>query len=379
MLSSRLLFRFLCLAAYFVCFLHSFQWAKLPVSRDSRVRLEWGAQVVGGPDWTTSETCSATPRAWLESLPDGVYTVIRCDLSPTGEWSVWGSDFHLNRLAEGYQRQKLPSPEAAISHTEKALNDTRIVLATLLDNAAKELPFLLDWTAGPSSCCSCVVVVMATILWTTSDIDSGIRVRGHLYSSSARVTDTALLSDPIKTVIALSFDARKPLPDRRSSDDPRIKSSSWCRRRRPLEEQFKNSDSSIGEVILSNQDGPVTTLLEGLTTNLCFVYPHHILRMCTHEVLDGYAQSLVRECAPELGYTISTAPVSIAESLLWQEVFVTSSVRIVTPVESVALPNKGETTTCNRIIWRRSNSNHPVASSIYAHIIRNKARWGKNF
>merc|ERR1711957_223096 len=144
---------------------------------------------------------------------------------------------------------------------------------------------------------------------------------------------------------------------------PRAKLSSWCRRRRVLEDIFITKD--VGDVILTkhcedikkNQEPslsssvsagsvPTTTakssveLLEGLTSNLFVVYPGKILRTApsTH-VLGGYVRHLIIDCAEKCGYKVEFGSISLADSSLWEEVFFTSSIRLIIPVNRIFFPN----------------------------------------
>jgi hypothetical protein len=58
---------------------------------------------------SVNQTDLKSPRAWLESLPDGAYTVMRCDYIGEQQgkgcgcgWNVWGKAFHLDRMQYMY-------------------------------------------------------------------------------------------------------------------------------------------------------------------------------------------------------------------------------------------------------------------------------------
>ena len=81
-------------------------------------------------------------------------------------------------------------------------------------------------------------------------------------------------------------------------------------------------------------------LLEGLTSNLFVVYPGNILRTApsTH-VLGGYVRHLIIDCAEKCGYKVEFGSISIEDSSLWEDVFLTSSIRLIMPVNRIFLPH----------------------------------------
>ena len=150
---------------------------------------------------------------------------------------------------------------------------------------------------------------------------------------------------------------------------PCAKLSSWCRRRIPLEAQLKGSVSFIvpndnkdkgeteedvvhhvvvDEVLLTRKrsffrngedeedDDNDVELLEGLTSNVFIVYHDGSLRTppSKNGILSGYARQLVLECATkDYGRTVRQVPIFLSEASEWKEVFVTSSIRLVSPVK----------------------------------------------
>jgi hypothetical protein len=157
-----------------------------------------------------TSTNLASPRAWLESLPDGAYTVIRCDLTlahdggaaiisddgvsaatslssssrPPKTCHVWGLDFHLQRLQQSYEgggflfrssstTTKEEEEKNSHENVETATASTIRILNTLLQQAVLELPHFVfrDKNEGPhvklndGASTPYSVVVMVTILW----------------------------------------------------------------------------------------------------------------------------------------------------------------------------------------------------------------------
>jgi hypothetical protein len=156
-----------------------------------------------------------------------------------------------------------------------------------------------------------------------------------------------------------------PLPNRLPF--PNAKLSRWCRERRPLEQRFQINDETrrTCEIFLCGQDGlppeagwtdhggvvapfpPRRTveLWEGLTTNVFVLYRDGVLRTAPSDrVLSGYVRHLVIQAAAQGG--LVEGPVEeraplVEEADRWDEVFVTSSVQLVVPVQSVCVVNDG--------------------------------------
>lgn len=276
----------------------------------------------------------ASPRAWLEHKPNGAYTVIRCDFDQQNylgsEWKIWGQAFHENRLQQSY-RAFAESTLIAVDCAAlvEALNDTSSILLELLADAGRQLPYLLESDGS-------AYVAMVTILWHPAVEDgTKIEARGHIFTSNAVDNSSMYNPDPINVCIALAPGKSLLLPQRRGSN-PLAKLSTWCSDRQPLEDRFKNAD--INEILLADADGDVVTILEGLTSNLFAVYPGNVLRTSCRDVLNGYARSLVLDCAGRVGFQIDFAPICLAESPLWQEVFTTSAIKLIVPVKSVFVP-----------------------------------------
>jgi hypothetical protein len=135
-----------------------------------------------------------------------------------------------------------------------------------------------------------------------------------------------------------------------------------------LEARFQRNDDGaeadapeVGEVILCGEDSPdptglggwtdhggmpvpgQTELWEGLTTNLFIVYKNGILRTApTDRVLDGYVRHHIVENHQSFGIqSVQEAAPLLEDSDQWREVFVTSSVRLVVPVQSVSVMRGG--------------------------------------
>ena len=303
----------------------------------------------------------SSPRIWMEYLESneglaGVYTVMRVDATYYIDSSsrccpihtFWDKEFHVHRLSSSFAHI------FAKNITRKAIADatidSEVVISGLIRQIQQEL-----WKANEAAVDG-VKILMLTLLWTPSlEAETGpILVRGHVCSPGTLSQPQLYDPIPIKAVIALP-DIRdsnrskhgnentcvslRNLPSR-FNNNPQAKISSWCKKRRPLEDLFKQSD--IGEVLLVRKcDEFNWEILEGLTSNIFVLYSDGTLRTCFHGVLKGYAQYIVQKAASRCNLVISNLPITLQDALdgCWTEVFITSAIRIITPLTEILIPN----------------------------------------
>ena len=336
-------------------------------------------------------------REWLEYIEQcdgpvggvGAYTVLRCDAVYKGRklsWRIWGLEFHMDRLCSSYgkllgiheARESDVHSTDSHSYFEESKLETDAVLAAMLEQAKR----LLMPTGGTRERKPCNTAdgrdlfrtLMVTILWTPSmkgcPEKGGLRkpfIRCHaafagLALAKTNGEDSDPPPTPITACLAIPNDATQKswlmLPGRCSEHKiehshlagASAKISSWCRARRPLEERFKMSDSKVGEVLLvkpvkkrpnNEQHCFVDSLeiLEGLISNVFVVYKDGTVRtapVCS--VLSGYARQLVVD-EFLLKLDESNAPtIQDAKAGLWSEVFVTSAIRLIVPVNRIIIP-----------------------------------------
>ena len=324
-------------------------------------------------------------QEFREDSCGGAYTVLRCDyLMDQESWNIWGEDFHFRRLQESFHSLICQTELGRELHegnndlnAEKqiiALESSRQVMSLLLDEAKSTIKANTNQEKIEDSKS---ITLMLTLLWdldhtASQDNKNPIRVQGHAFTtmqtSKLYSGETGNPNTPLQAVIghlpatvlesheAYKKSGSSSLPNR-YQNFPQAKLSSWCRRRRLLEDIFKGD--GIGDVILtlpcddkiqtetslsSEEAAPQGTkpnikLLEGLTSNLFVVYPGRIIRTASSDhILGGYVRKLIVERAKNCGYTVEFGSISLEDASLWQEVFVTSSIRLIIPVEKLFLP-----------------------------------------
>lgn len=374
----------------------------------------------------------SSARGWMEHIEQsdgqlygvGAYTVLRCDAIYSENkcnWKIWGLDFHMNRLISSYRKLMKNSgiycmmegnTDNAKSCEKESKQQTDDMISSLLDAAATSL-LTKDLTINQTHEENVLSrTLMLTILWTPPHGNSkefnnaNPIIRAHaafagLTRAHGSTVDDTLFPSPISACLAIPSDltseALNVLPTRHSEENNEsqlvgadAKISSWCRIRRPLEDpnRFKLPGSDVGEVLLVMQDKSKSNIneqdfvnsldiLEGLTSNLFVIYKNGTVRTAPlSKVLSGYARHLVTEEVDEMKELIlrEFAPnVQDAKDELWSEVFVTSAIRLIIPVNRVLIPQVGEDKPA--ILWE-SNCGQPFTQSLWAAVHRRGCKPG---
>ena len=337
-----------------------------PVPSPSPIPSPWASHILTNSDGLIEHDQvhkHNSPREWMESIESlkgihGAYTVLRCDiktevsdtdvvmdveqeLAHNVVEKVWGERFHLKRLKNSYEAMIGHEIEIDEESISLALNQSKMMIRYLQSEACNNLT-----TMKTRNDVEKVKVVMITLLWQSCTNDDRILVRSHAFSTNTPSTSMDYEPDPVTAAVALSQDdtststsARNcnlSLPARHDGI-PRAKVSSWCRLRRPLEEDFKTQD--VSEVLLTKPFNSDWELLEGLTSNLFVVYKDGSIRTTNDSVLEGYARNLFIEAAKRHGLNIIHDPILLSDAKhgLWSEAFVTSSIRLAIPLSKMIL------------------------------------------
>lgn len=284
----------------------------------------------------------SSPREWLEyqecvCFGPGAYTVVRCDYRKEegqrkGNWTINGKDFHFDRLwnslsllefsSSNMIRDKSVDSACIVERTDNILN------SLLEETETKILKAEDDFLQARS------FDVMVTLLWHFNSTNEAVSVKGHAFTDG-KITSSQNIR-PFKVTLAIANDDQSSLPNRQDKD-PKAKISSWCRERKSLEQKFKSNE--IDEVLLVQAIDNDFHILEGLISNVFVVYKGGILRTAENGVLEGYSRDLVIKHAEKCGWEVDYQPISLDDSNLWEEVFLTSSVKMIVPVECISVPN----------------------------------------
>lgn len=331
----------------------------------------------------------SSPREWLEYWEDrcggqpGAYTVLKCDYQcciGEGEnpWVIWGQEYHVQRLQDSWTCL-FESTILDFEELDKYKHFTKIMIDRLISEAevylSKKTTENRDFQTG------LVVPVMLSILWQKDHEKARNHplINGHICSSCVPIQP--MKHDPGPCSVVLAMPRRGNSWPNRTLFHPEAKLSSWCSQRRSLEQSLKKD--GIGEVLLvdhqTSSAGGVE-ILEGLITNVFFVYPGGKLRTAQHNVLGGYARHLVLQVANDCGLKVDPQSVAIHDADLWQEVFLTSSIRIIAPVHEIVIPqykisSPREVASSFRSVWSRKDRPHydeiglPKWRQLYAKIL----------
>jgi len=371
----------------------------------------------------------ASPREWLEYWEDhyhcsGCYTVLRCDYNllagrkfpktiaaaaaagsaAATNWRIWGRNFHLQRLRESYlcllqEDIHIVNQEHSLEEWKQSANK---LIDTLLSQAEAELSNRYLESEHQDLPPDSIIVFMVTLLWQPAqqikmgDVGSikqqqqqqqqqqspvETLAKGHICSSLS-VQSTNQYPKPMRAALALPSGKSSKLGGwpNRIDFHPTAKLSSWCRQRRPLEEALKLPN--IDEVILlkesqgeSSEKVETFEMLEGLTTNLFFVFPGRILRTAPGKtVLQGYARHLVLKHAEKCGLIVDASKAVTLEDLKeCQEVFATSSIRIIVPVKELLFPvyqkDQDDTPVELQSLWSSSSCSEPESRPYWQRLL----------
>jgi branched-subunit amino acid aminotransferase/4-amino-4-deoxychorismate lyase len=95
-------------------------------------------------------------------------------------------------------------------------------------------------------------------------------------------------------------------------------------------------------------------LLEGLTSNIFVIDKEGTLKTPQDGVLMGYARHLVLEAAHRLGWRVQCGSLVMTEMVDWDEVFCTSSIRMVLPVGQIVMWDVASQTTT--VLWTNTQT-----------------------
>jgi hypothetical protein len=318
-------------------------------------------------------------RNWMENVEinsdsghPGAYDVIRCDLikkkGSKTSFQIWGADFHLDRLEQSYEVLlnhimkgdeefekdiKGSSILADENYVNKARSESVSIMEALLNNMVdqrNETDFFVNGADNKLNETNTVCEILKlTLLWTPSFVGSSaltqhIVVRGHC-SSTGQVIEPHTLPKPITATLALpdlltEVISKDEIPDRHIC--PNAKISSWSSKRRPLEQKETFMPDGVGEVLLLQEakDTQAFHVLEGLTSNFFVIYKDGTIRTANDGILFGYVRHLVLKVAEEHGFNVNiTNPILLEEAREWDECFITSSSRLIYPIEKILTPD----------------------------------------
>jgi branched-subunit amino acid aminotransferase/4-amino-4-deoxychorismate lyase len=230
--------------------------------------------------------------------------------------SVFEFSFHVNRLVESCSAMLLKqhsSISAALAPLQSAAA-LRPVLINNLSHAMQDYDSLYPTLVDAE--------LKVTILVTWSENNDSFDVYTHLC--------------PLPSVPAPPIKVHMRRADRKQY--AAAKDTQWVRDRTALEQ---NKPADVNEIMLVDDAGCV---MEGMSSNFGVLIgdgtPADPIRLQTADadILKGTVREILLRACVELGVPVELRPPQIAESHLWRAAFVSSTSRLVLPVDWMYSP-----------------------------------------
>ena len=266
----------------------------------------------------------------LASLPRGAYTTARTSRART---AVFELEAHVQRIADSALLMAASNGAGDLAIAEWLASDNTQLHAAFVSLARRLIDLCNDQQLGGMDY---ELKLTGLLVWgaepvaaaTTSLLASG--VLGIQISESPR---SALLVMHADRLLPRRSPPIKVLVHGSPRQNARAKDSTWIAGRVELE-RLKSAD--VEEVILVGEGG---ALLEGLQTNF-FVVTHsgRVQTADGGEVLLGTVRTLVLEVCASAGIPVDECPPRLADAATWQGAFLTSTSRLVLPIDELQLP-----------------------------------------
>lgn len=246
------------------------------------------------------ERTDLSAQSWLNSSPRGAYTTMRT----VKKTRVYLLSFHLQRLTTS-ARFLIPASEndACEKHNSTVINES-----TLRPNFIKVVQAGLNAYQESESYEDEEAKVTVLVHWELKTFKVMAHVGPLRKPPSAPVI--------VKVVSALRNSAQ-------------IKDSSWVRDRQLLESEMTGD---IEETVMC--DAAHGQLLEGLSSNF-FVYINNEIQTAGEQVLQGSVRAAALRAAATLHIPTCLTPPMLQESNHWQGAFLTSTSRLLLPVNKI--------------------------------------------
>lgn len=157
--------------------------------------------------------------------------------------------------------------------------------------------------------------------------------------------------------------------------NPSIKYSGWVRDRKRCEELREHADSI--ELVIVRRASTSVIILEGLVSNIFFIYKEGYVATAVNDVLHGHMRELVlRVCEAHNVPLRLEKPPLVEERAQWSEVFLVSATRVITPVHRVWA---GRSLGMSNELWRNENSPSMFLEQIRSWTIEEMHRTSTDF
>ncbi|KNC87612.1 hypothetical protein SARC_00312 [Sphaeroforma arctica JP610] len=115
----------------------------------------------------------------------------------------------------------------------------------------------------------------------------------------------------------------------KSRTNPNAKDSAWVRERKALDD---NKPDDVDEILLLSSTGEIS---EGMSSNFFCMHKGELFTADGEDVLRGTVRALVLQVCQGLGITVRYKSPNITEASDWSGCFVTSTSRLVLPIDTL--------------------------------------------
>ncbi|CAI5460926.1 unnamed protein product [Closterium sp. Yama58-4] len=248
-----------------------------------------------------AKVCQMSAADLLRSYPRGAYTTART----VGVHSVLEFDMHVQRLVESAGLMGLAVVPGGA--TGESSGDQEKGRDSCRDSPDAPAPPMHTASASASAAAA------AESQLTFEPYD--------LFVHAAPLPPPP--SPPVRVVVA-----------GRPRKNAAAKDSAWVRERAALEEVKKQQGAE--EVLLVDSDGSV---LEGGTSNFFAVEAGGVVVTAEEGVLKGTIRSLILSVCQQQGVPVQLRAPQIAEAHTWQGAFISSTSRLLLPLDTILLPS----------------------------------------
>lgn len=280
--------------------------------------------------------CAATSEQWLRTAPRGAYTTSRT----MGGDAIFDLQHHIERLANSAQLMQEEDLKKGNANAE-AFKQAAATLLKVENLRPRVIASLRAATSGFRQLCpdnEGELRLTTLLTWDPADV--------HVLTHAAPLPGVP--KPPIK--VQIRGVAR---------DNAKAKDSEWVRQRAAMQDA---KPSDVNEILLLDGQGGV---LEGMSSNVFVVEDGKVVTP-DNGILVGTVRNLVLEVCQREGIPITFAAPKMDDANKWEGMFITSTSRLVLPVDSAELPD-------GRVLNFGSNSIVEKLEQQTADAIRNRS------
>ena len=257
--------------------------------------------------------CALSSGPWLQAAQRGAYTTCR---TVGGASSIFELSFHIDRLVTSSKLMLASDADAHLPGAEGAFEkflpavETEVLRPRLLQSLHNAIAAYRELSGDTTGEVKCTILVT----WANTEQDD-VDILTHATSLGAIPTA------PIKIQI-------RGAP----RENAAAKDSEWVRERRIYEDQ---KPADVNEVVLV--DSEKGGVMEGLSSNF-FALVDGTLKTAGEGILMGSVREAVLRVASREGIPVVLDPPTVGELDAWQGAFISSTSRLLLPVDEVQAP-----------------------------------------